>query len=110
MVLVIQLLGFFLFCEACIFKIHSAAAKSLQSCRTLCDPRDGSPPGSSIHGIFQVRVLEWGATAFSEDTFIYYLIFHSACPPVSDTQAASKQIDVLIYVHCEDTICSGIFA
>ena len=40
-------------------------AKSLQSCPTLCDPIDGSPPGSSIHGIFQARVLEWGATAFS---------------------------------------------
>ena len=36
----------------------AAAAKSLQSCPTLCDPIDGSPPGSSIHGIFQARVLE----------------------------------------------------
>ena len=40
----------------------AAAAKSLQSCPTLCDPIDGSLPGSSIHGIFQARVLEWGAT------------------------------------------------
>ena len=39
-----------------------------QSCLTLCDPMDGSPPGSSIHGIFQARVLEWGAIAFSEET------------------------------------------
>ena len=39
----------------------AAAAKSLQSCPTLCDPVDGSPPGSSVHGIFQARVLEWGA-------------------------------------------------
>ena len=38
-----------------------AAAKSLQSCPTLCDPVDCSLPGSSIHGIFQARVLEWGA-------------------------------------------------
>ena len=44
----------------------AAAAKSLQSCPTLCDLIDGSPPGSSVHGIFQARVLEWGATAFSE--------------------------------------------
>ena len=36
----------------------AAAAKSLQSCPTLCDPIDGSPPGSSVHGIFQARVLE----------------------------------------------------
>ena len=43
----------------------AAAAKSLQSCPSLCDPIDGSPPGSSIHGIFQARVLEWGAIAFS---------------------------------------------
>ena len=43
----------------------AAAAKSLQSCLTLCDPINGSPPGSSIRGIFQTRVLEWGAIAFS---------------------------------------------
>ena len=43
----------------------AAAAKSLQSCPTLCDPIDGSPPGSPVHGIFQARVLEWGAIAFS---------------------------------------------
>ena len=47
----------------------AAAAKSLQSCPTLCDPIDSSPPGSSIHGIFQARVLEWGAIAFSEKLF-----------------------------------------
>ena len=44
----------------------TAAAKSLQLCLTLCDPRDGSPPGSPVRGIFQARVLEWGASAFSE--------------------------------------------
>ena len=43
----------------------AAAAKSLQSCPALCDPIDGSPPGSPIHGIFQARVLERGAIAFS---------------------------------------------
>ena len=36
-----------------------------QSCPTLSDPMDCSPPGSSVHGIFQARVLEWGAIAFS---------------------------------------------
>ena len=40
-------------------------AKSLQSCPTLCNLRDSSPPGSSVHGIFQARVLECGAIAFS---------------------------------------------
>ena len=43
----------------------TAAAKSLQSCLTLCDPMDCSLPGSCVHGIFQARVLEWGAIAFS---------------------------------------------
>ena len=42
-----------------------AAAKSLQSCPTLCNPIDSSPPGSSVHGIFQARVLEWVAISFS---------------------------------------------
>jgi len=37
-----------------------------QSCPTLSNPMDYSPPGSTIHGIFQARVLEWGAIAFSE--------------------------------------------
>ena len=46
----------------------AAAAKSLQSCPTLCDPIDGLLPGSSVHGIFQARVLEWGAIAFSGPT------------------------------------------
>ena len=45
----------------------ASAAKSLQSCPTLCDPIDGSLPGSFVHGIFQARVLEWVAIAFSED-------------------------------------------
>ena len=44
----------------------AAAAKSLQSCPTLSDPMDCSPPGSSVHGIFQARVLEWAAIAFSD--------------------------------------------
>ena len=46
-------------------RVPAAAAKSLQSCPTLCNPIDGSPPSSSVHGIFQARVLEWGAIAFS---------------------------------------------
>ena len=43
----------------------TAAAKSLQSCPTLCDPIDGSPPGSAIPGILQARTLEWVAISFS---------------------------------------------
>ena len=44
---------------------EAAAAKSLQSCPTLCDPRDDSPPGSPIPGILQARTLEWVAISFS---------------------------------------------
>ena len=43
----------------------AAAAKSLQSCLTLCDHIDGSPPGSSVPGILQARILEWVAISFS---------------------------------------------
>ena len=43
----------------------AAAAKSLQSCSTLCDPIDGSPPGSPVPGILQARTLEWVAISFS---------------------------------------------
>ena len=43
----------------------AAAAKSLQSCPTLCDPIDGSPPGSAIPRILQARALEWAAISFS---------------------------------------------
>ena len=45
--------------------ISAAAAKSLQSCPTLCDPIDGSPPGSPVPGILQARTLEWVAISFS---------------------------------------------
>ena len=45
--------------------VAAAAAKSLQSCSTLCDPIDGSPLGSSVPGILQARILEWVAISFS---------------------------------------------
>ena len=55
-----------------IYVLHSewyiaaaAAAKSLQSCPTLCHPIDGSPPGYPVHGILQARTLEWVAISFS---------------------------------------------
>ena len=47
------------------FSCFAAAAKSLQSCLTLCDPIDGSPPGSPVPGILQARTLEWVAISFS---------------------------------------------
>ena len=45
-----------------------------QLCPTLTDPMDCSPPGSSIHGIFQARVLEWGAIAFSDFVLLLLLL------------------------------------
>ena len=48
-----------------LFLKRTAAAKSLQSCPTLCDPIDGSPPGSPVPGILQARTLEWVAISFS---------------------------------------------
>ena len=59
-----------LFTQSLGFKVYvchraAAAAKSLQSCLTLCDPTDGSPPGSAVPGILQARTLEWVAISFS---------------------------------------------
>ena len=55
----------------CHFLLQCMKVKSerevVQSCLTLCNPMDHSPPGSSIHGIFQARVREWGVIAFSDD-------------------------------------------
>ena len=48
-----------------LIRAAAAAAKSLQSCLTLCNPIDGSPPGSPIPGILQARTLEWAAISFS---------------------------------------------
>ena len=56
-------------CASCSLAFHmmysAAAAKSFQSCPTLCDPIDSSPPGSAIPGILQARTLEWVAISFS---------------------------------------------
>ena len=45
--------------------LRAAAVKSLQLCPTLCDPIDGSPPGTAVPGILQARILEWVAISFS---------------------------------------------
>ena len=62
----------------CHFLLQCMKVKSesevAQSCPTLSDPMDCSPPGSSIHGIFQARVLEWGAIAFSDIHIYWYII------------------------------------
>ena len=62
----------------------TAAAKSLQSCPTLCDPRDGSLPGSSAPGILQARAPEWVAISFSRsfDLVVFWLDIHQKGNPV----------------------------
>ena len=91
-----------LFCECNLFliiKCHlslgilsasenaAAAAKSLQSCPTLCDLIDGSPPGSSVPGILQARILEWVTTSF------YNACMHAKslqlCPILCDPKDSS---------------------
>ena len=73
----------------CHFLLQCMKVKSesevAQSCLTLSDPMDCSPQGSSIHGIFQARVLEWGAIAFSETLFsILYLFSETSSPALHD--------------------------
>ena len=53
---------------------EKSESKVTQSCLTLSDPMDCSLPGSSVHGIFQARLLEWGAIAFSKTTLENLLI------------------------------------
>ena len=60
----------------------AAVAKSLQSCLTLCDPIDVSPPGSPIPGILQARTLEWVAISFSNAAAAAKLL--QSCPTLCD--------------------------
>ena len=53
--------------KMCTKMMYAAAAKSLQSCPTLCNPTDGSPPASPVPGILQARILEWVAISFSNE-------------------------------------------
>ena len=74
----------------CHFLLQCMKMKSesevAQSCPTLCNPMDCSPPGSSIHGIFQARVLEWGANVFLSP-FLFLLSAWSTTPSMSLAQA-----------------------
>ena len=54
----------FFFTSVCVCVYIHTYDKLLQSCPTLCDPMDCSPPGSSVHGIFQTRILEWVSMPF----------------------------------------------
>ena len=67
----------------------AAAAKSLQSCLTLCDTIDGSPLGSSVPGILQARILEWVAISFSNDDSESESKAAQSCPTCSDPRDCS---------------------
>ena len=71
------------------YKIIMLAAKSLQSCPTLCDPIDGSPPGSPVPGILQARTLEWVAISFSNAW--KWKVKAKSCPTLSDPWTAAYQ-------------------
>ena len=79
--------------------MHKSESEVAQSCPTLSDPMDCSPPGSSVHGIFQARVLKWGAIAFSEPRHKWPQIH----PPVADltvwTHTAQRLIPQRTLLH-----------
>ena len=73
--------------DSTLSQLQAAAANSLQSCPTLCNPIDGSPPGSPVPGILQARMLEWVAISFSTQPHIqgYFnvvIIIKCLCSPV----------------------------
>ena len=69
----------------------------VQSCPTLCDPMDCSPPGSSVHGIFQARILEWVATSFSRGSSWPRDETHVS---VSSVSCIGKWIFFFFFYHC----------
>ena len=70
-------------------EIVAAAAKWLQSCQTLCDPIDGSPPGSPAPGILQARTLEWAAISFQCMKVKSESEVTQSCPTLSDPMDCS---------------------
>ena len=70
------------------------AAKSLQSCPTLCDPIDGSPPGSPIPGILQARTLEWVAISFSN---AFYMSIINTYIKNMERKKKSSEVAIVIF-------------
>ena len=98
----------------------AAAAKSLQSCLTLCDPIDGSPPGSSVPGILQARILELVAISFSNACMHAKSL--QLCPALCDSMDTAHQAPpstgfsrqeywsgchFLLYIDCTKTFDCG---
>ena len=89
----------------CHFLLHYRKVKSesevAQSCPTVSDPMDCSPPGSSAHGIFQARVLEWGAIAFSsQHPLDHRKSKHSRKTYISALLTMPKPLTVWITINC----------
>ena len=80
-----------------------------QLCPTLSDPMDCSLPGSSVHGIFQARVLEWGAIAFSRD-WITPLIFVALQTPAGETsdKLSYRYIDLLLVLFSQRALANNL--
>ena len=76
--------------------MHESESEVAQSCPTLGDPMDCSPPGSSIHGIFQARALEWDATAA--------LCSSHDCIKNRFSQENSPKVDNYVFVHVFETV------
>ena len=82
--------GLLFSCKLHILIAPATAAKSLQSCPTLCDSIDGSPPGSSVPGILQARMLEWVAISFS-NACLHAKSFQS-CPTLCIPMESSNAV------------------
>ena len=85
--------------------LAAAAAKPLQSCLTLCDPIDGSPPGSPAPGVLQARTLEWVAIAFSNAW--KWKVKEKLCPTPSDPMDCSLP-GSSVYGICQQEYWSGV--
>ena len=86
-------------CSTSLVIAAAAAAKFLQSCPTLCNHMDCSLPGSSVHGIFQARVLEWGAIAFSITCHsVQFSSVPQSCPTLCDPMNRSTP-DLPVHHH-----------
>ena len=96
-----------------LYAAAAAAAKSLQSCPTLRDPMDCSPPGSSTHGISQARVLEWGATDFSGRLYVIFqnpISFRKSLSNSPQSSASFKWfLKLLLLVHCPQCVVIYLF-
>ena len=76
-----------------------SASEVAQSCPTLSDPMDCSPPGSFIHGIFQARVLEWGAIAFSDEMSTIFVFINSTAEHFLKNHARTQGDGPLWHTH-----------